>query len=108
MVTSRALTADDLAAGVSAVHPGRPWAVTNQGRQLAVSHCDRLLIQADAPNRLHDWTDVAALYPSGRPMTGRLFSTRLTVVADDDLELGLEVARAVAWQSGGAVTLVPH
>lgn len=105
MVSVRALSAGDLASGVSAVHQGRPWAVTDQGGQLAIRHCDRPLMQAQSTERLDDWAEVAALFPDRQPMTGQFWRTRLTVVQDADLELALEVARAVAWESGGVVAL---
>lgn len=106
MVSARALSAGDLASGVSAVHQGRPWTVIDQGSRLAIRHCDQPLLEAGASQRQTDWAEVAALFPDREPIPGQFWCTRLTVVRDD-LELGLEVARAVAWEIGGDVAMAP-
>ena len=43
---------------------------------------------------------LSALDPTG---LAYLWRTRLTVLHDEDVDLGLEVARAAAWQTGGEV-----
>ncbi len=93
IVSERALTASDLAAGVSAVHQGRPWAVTDNGDRLAVTHCDRPLLQASVSVR-RDAGD------------GPIWHTELTVI-DEQTTLAVEVARAVAWETGGSLVELP-
>lgn len=87
IVSERALTASDLAASVAAVHQGQPWTVTDDGDQLAVTHCDRPLLRLSASERLDEGATPA-------------WRTQLTLIGDQ-LTLGLEVARAVAWEAGG-------
>ena len=41
--------------------------------------------------------------PGGPSATAYLWRTRLTVLHDEDVDLGREVARAAAWQTGGEV-----
>ena len=94
IVSERALTASDVAAGGSAVHQGRPWKVTDDGDQLAVTHCDQPLLRVSASVKLDDAAG------------GQRWRTELTVVADQ-LPLGLDVARAVAWETGGDLVELP-
>lgn len=87
IVSERALTVSDLTASVAAVHQGQRWAVTDDGDQLAITHCDQPLLRLAASERLED---------GGRPS----WRTRLTLI-DEQATLGLEVARAMAWEAGG-------
>ncbi|MFT4216990.1 MAG: hypothetical protein QM619_07355 [Micropruina sp.] len=107
IVSERALTASDLAAGVSAVHQVRPWQVTNDGDQLAVLHCDQPVLRVLVSTPLGDPT------PSTHSSYGRQasrFSMWRTELAVDDeqMPLGLDVARAVAWETGGTLLEMPH
>ena len=103
IVSSRALSAADLSAAVAAVHQGRPWEVSDLGEQWRVSHCGRPLIEAWPSVRLDDLDQAGTLPPGGPSATAYLWRTRLTVLHDEDVDLGLEVARAAAWQTGGEV-----
>lgn len=93
IVSERALTASDLAAGVAAVQQGLPWRVTHEGDRLAVVHCDRPLLQV-APSVKQGVAD------------GVQWRTELTALADQ-AALALDVARAVAWEIGGELVEVP-
>ena len=103
IVSWRALSAADLSAAVAAVHQGRPWAVSDLGAQWRVSHCDRPLIEAWPSERTDDPELATTLPPGGPVASAYVWRTRLTVLHDEDLDLGLEVARAAAWQTGGEV-----
>lgn len=103
IVSSRALTAGDLSAAVAAIHQDRAWIVSGAGGRLTISSHDRLLIEADASQRLDDWSQLAHLFPERRAPRGPVWSTRLAVVVEDGFELGLDIARAVAWESDGQV-----
>lgn len=94
IVSERALTASDVAAGVSAVRQGQPWKVTDDGEQLAVTHCDRPLLRFSASVKLDGANG------------GHQWRTAMTVVSDQ-LPLGLDVARAVAWETGGSLVELP-
>lgn len=87
IVSERALTVSDLTASVAAVHQGQPWTVTDDGDQLAVAHSDRPLLRLSASERLENGS-------------GPAWRTQLTLI-DDQATLGLEVARAMAWEAGG-------
>lgn len=103
IVSSRALTAGDLSAAVAAIHQGRAWSVSGSGGRLTISNHDQLLIEAGASERLDDWSRLAHLFPDHAERRGPVWSTRLEVIPDDGFELGLDIARAVAWESDGHV-----
>ena len=50
IVSERALTASDLAAGVAAVHQGLPWQVTNEGDRLAVMQHGQVVEELSVPD----------------------------------------------------------
>ncbi|MFT3833147.1 MAG: hypothetical protein QM711_07475 [Micropruina sp.] len=106
IVSERALTASDLAAGVSAAHQGRPWQVTGDGDRLSVIHCDQPLLQVQLSVPVEDPGEVAELVP-GRDQPVMLWRTELSVVGEQ-LPLGLDVARAVAWEAGGTLVELPQ
>ncbi len=87
IVSTRALTAVDLGAAVAAVRQGQPWTVTDDGDRLTVADRDRPLLRLDASTRLKD-------------NLGPRWETRLRLIGDEP-SLGLEVARAVAWEADG-------
>lgn len=93
IVSERALTASDLAAGVAAVHQGLPWQVTNEGDRLAVMHCEQPLLDI-APSVKQQDAD------------GGRWRTELRTLADQ-APLALDVARAVAWEIGGELVEIP-
>lgn len=101
IVSERALTATDLIAGVSAVHQGLPWQVTDDGGALQVTHCDQPLLTASPSVKVDDADE-----PVGSPPQGQLWRTELSVVKPSE-PLAVEVARAVAWEVGGNLVEVP-
>ncbi len=107
IVSERALTASDLAAGVSAVRQGHPWQVTGDGNQLAVTHLDQPLLHVEVSEQLEDSGEVAELVPGREASVTPVWRTKLTVVGEP-LPLGLDVARAVAWEAGGTLVELPH
>lgn len=104
IVSERALTADALAAGISAVHQGRPWRVTDAGGALEVLHCDQPLLRATPSVKLDG--DDGAAQPATTLPRGRLWRTELSVIRYDE-PLAVEVARAVAWEIGGNLMGMP-
>lgn len=107
IVSERALTASDLAAGVSAVRKGHPWQVTGDGDRLTVTHRDQPLLHVQVSAQLEDADAVAELIPGREPPATPLWRTNLTVVGEQ-VPLGLDVARAVAWEAGGTLIELPH
>ena len=105
IVSERALTATDLVAGVSAVHQGHPWQVTDDGGALQVTHCDQPLLRASPSVKLHD-TAGADGRPAAPLPRGHLWRTELSVVRSSE-PLAVEVARAVAWEIGGNLVEMP-
>lgn len=103
IVSSRALTAGDLSAAVAAIHQGRTWTVSGTEGRLTIRNHDQLLIEAGASERLDDWSRLAHLFPDQAAPRWPVWSTRLEVIPDDGFELGLDIARAVAWESDGQV-----
>ncbi|MFT3860341.1 hypothetical protein [Micropruina sp.] len=106
IVSQRGLTVGDLSAAVAAVHQGMPWTVVDRGDRLAVHHCDQPLIEASPSQRLDDWAEVAELFPDGTKVLSPAWCTTLTVAQDADLALGIEVARAAAWQTDGELAML--
>lgn len=102
IVSTRALTARDLGAALTAVGQGQPWTVSDDAGQFTLTYRERPLL----------W-----LQPSTRVEGGTQPRWHTSVrLADDDSALALEVARAVAWETdsdlvespAGAATTSPR
>ncbi len=87
IVSTRALTARDLGAAVTAVGQGQPWTVTDDAGQFTVTYRERPLLRLQPSTRVEG---------GARPR----WHTRLRLV-DEDPPLGIEVARAAAWEADG-------
>ncbi|MFT3971061.1 MAG: GNAT family N-acetyltransferase [Micropruina sp.] len=93
IVSTRALTARDLGAAVTAVCQGQPWTVTDDADQFTLTYRERPLLR---------------LQPSTRVEAGVQSRWQTTVrLVDEDSTLGLEVARAVAWEADGELVESP-